>query len=144
MATLDSDLTARFPNLDADAVKEIIDTDLADSRIHAFMNMAYYMTRPLAGKLSQCGGKSAEEAIVKLLSAHYITTADKVITQQSIGDYSVKFGDVLDMGLNASRYGQDAQTMDCSGTLRKSHLRKASIRSVGYPDMTEQVVQVVL
>ena len=59
MATLDADLVALCADLDADAVKEIIETDLTDAQINAFLNTAYYITRPLSGNLDGCGGSTA-------------------------------------------------------------------------------------
>lgn len=138
MATLDAGLVSRFPNLDADALKEIIDTDLPDSDISNFLNMAYYVTRPLVGELGACGGNSAEETIVKVLAAHYLTMYQQQPMRMSSGEWSVTYrGSASGLGLKASLYGQQALTMDCSGTLAKvtSSEKKASLRSVTYYDM---------
>jgi hypothetical protein len=138
MATLDSDLTTLCSSLNAEAVREIIDTDLTDAQINAFLNMAYYISRPLNGNLGDCGGASAECAIVKLLAAHFMTLRERQVQQESIaGEWSVTYFGKSGMGLEASLYGQQALAMDCSGELAKTGLKKASITVTSYRDIDE-------
>jgi len=129
VASLDSGLTGSFPNLDADAVKEIVDTDLTDAQVNAFLNMAYYRTRPLNGKLSDCGGSSAEEAITKMLAAHFVKVNEGSVADEWVGrEWRVKYRGMDDgEGLRATIYGQQAIAMDCSGKLASSGLKKAGI-----------------
>jgi hypothetical protein len=138
MATLDSNLTTLCPSLDADAVKEIIDTDLTDARINAFLNMAYYLSRPISNNLGECGGGSAECEIIKLLAAHFITILERQVKSESIaGEWSVTYLGKEGMGLEASLYGQQAVAMDCSGELAKASLKNASFSVTSYRDIDE-------
>jgi len=92
LASLISDLTARFPNLDASDVTTVVDTDLDDGSVNAFLNMAYYRTRPLAGALSDCGGKSMEEQIVILLAAHFAKVMEGDPVDEWVGrEWRVKY-----------------------------------------------------
>ena len=128
VASLTGGLTGSFPNLDADAVSEIVDTDLTDAQINAFLNMAYYRTRPLSGQLSDCGGSGAEEGIIKLLAAHFVKVNEGDVKSEWVGrEWKVEYRGEGGMGLNATIYGQQAIAMDCSGKLASAGLKKAGI-----------------
>lgn len=142
MAILSSGLVARFPDLDAAALKEIIDTDQDDASLNNFLNIAFNTTRPLAGKLAACGGADQEEMIVKVLAAHFLTMYEQQPSAESSGEYSVKYrGNFTGWGLETSSYGSQALAMDCSGLLREmgTGLKEARLRTVTYYDMTDEV-----
>ena len=89
MATLNSGVCA---SVTPDAVQEIIDTDLTDARINAFINLAYFTTIPLAGLLDDCGAGDALCAIQLLLAAHFLTIYDRQLKSQSVaGEWSATF-----------------------------------------------------
>lgn len=137
MATLDPNVTALCPNLDADAVRELIDTDLTDARIHNYINFAYSITIPLQGKLADCGGTTTLCQIMLLLSAHFMTVYERQSKSESVaGEWSVTYLGQDGLGLEASLYGQQALALDCSGFLRKAQMKKASMAVVGYEDFT--------
>lgn len=129
MASLCSGLTGAFPNLDAADVTEVVDTDLTDAQVNAFLNMAYYRTRPLSGELDNCGGASAEEQIIVLLAAHFCKVYEGDVADEWVGrEWRVKYRGKTDgEGLRATIYGQQAIAMDCSGMLAAAGLKKASI-----------------
>lgn len=129
MASLTSDLVTRFPSLSASDVSEIVDTDLTDAQINAFLNMAYFRTRPIAGGLSACGGKDAEEAIIKLLAAHFTKVNEGDPYDEWVGvEWRVRYRGTRDgEGLKATIYGQQAVAMDCSGKLASAGMKRASI-----------------
>jgi hypothetical protein len=123
------------PTLDADAVREIVSTDLTDAQLNAFINIAYNVTRLVSGDLGSCGGGGMECDIMKLVAAHFVTLREGSAKSESIGgEYSVTYRGQDGLGLSASLYGQNALAIDCSGKLAKLGLRKAQLRSVGYYD----------
>ncbi len=140
MATLNTDLVALCPELNADAVREIIDTSLTDARINAFLNMAWFISRPVSGLLGDCGGSAAECEIIKLLAAHLITIIERQVKSESIaGEWSVTYLGTEGLGLDASLYGQQAVVMDCSGALAEAGLKGASLKVFGYEDLQENL-----
>lgn len=138
MATVHADAVVT-----ADELKEIIDTDLTDSRLHNFINMAYATTLPLVGQLSSCGGSTTLKQIQLLLAAHYLTMYERSVKSQSIGgEWSVTYALQDGEGIKSSLYGQNAIALDCSGTLGQAGVRKATFKvfshyqgEIGYPAM---------
>jgi hypothetical protein len=139
MATLNNGLVARFPDLDADALKEIIDTDLPDITLNNFLNAAYFVTRPLAGNLGQCGGKDAEEVIVKFMAAHLWTAYEQQPVYESVAEWSARYRGADGAGIESSTYGQQALALDCSGTLAENAagLREAMLETITYNDIND-------
>lgn len=138
MALLNANLISRFPELDAERVREIIDTDLEDYRIHNFINLGWFVTRPLAGNLGACGGADAEAAIIVLLAAHFLSMYEREVKGTSIGDYSVSYSDIVGPGLKASRYGRQAEVLDCTGRLSTTGLKRAQFTITTYYDITPE------
>ena len=139
MATLNSGAIASCPTLNADAVKEIIDTDLTDARINNFINMAYHITRLLTGELDDCGGGDAQCDIMKLVAAHFMTAYERQTKSESVGgEWSVTYLGKDGIGLEASLYGQQALAMDCSGFLKRAGMKRAFMQVVSYEDLEEQ------
>jgi hypothetical protein len=136
MVALNSDLAARFSTLDDSRLLEIIDSDLSAERLNNFLNMAWLVSRPIAGQLSSCGGKDGEEYIVLLLAAHFLTLYEREVKSQKTSEYSVSFLGMVGEGLSASRYGQQALALDCSGELLRSGLRSATLKTTSYYDVT--------
>ena len=139
MASIDTALAAVCPLLDADAVKEIIDTDLTDARINRFINAAYYTAKPISGNLTDCGGSSMFCEIVVWLAAHFITAYERQSKSESVsGEWSVSYMGKEGMGLEASLYGQQVLAMDCSGILSKVGMKRATFDVISYEDLEEQ------
>ena len=139
MATLDADLVALCSSLDADAVKEIIETDLTDAQINAFLNTAYYVTRPLSGNLGACGGATAECNIIMWLAAHFITIRERQTKSENVmGEWVVTYLGKDGLGLDASLYGQQALALDCSGMLSRVGLKRPFFKVISYEDLEEQ------
>lgn len=119
----------------AEAVRDIIDTDLETEQIHAFINSAYnYVTARLADK-----GLSSDQLadIETWLAAHFLSTRDQRAAQEQIGqEYRVTYQGKTDMGLNATTYGQMAIALDTSGTLTKiaQGVKTASFRVISEYD----------
>jgi len=139
MADLVSALTSACSTVDADAVKEIIDTDLTDARINRFLNAAYYTAKPVASNLDDCGGSSMFCEIVVWLAAHFITAYERQTKSESVaGEWSVSYLGKEGMGLEASLYGQQVLAMDCSGILSKVGMKRATFDVISYEDLEEQ------
>ena len=133
MATRETDA-----KVDADAVKEIIDTDLTETQINNFINMAYYRSLPLAGNLGDCGGDDMLGEIQKNLAAHFITMREPETQSERMADgASVTFAGQYGMGLKRTRYGQTALDLDCSGKLASSGLKKIGVHVYGHEDFTD-------
>jgi len=130
MATLNSGVCA---SVTPDAVKEIIDSDLADARINAFINLAYFATVPLTNLLDDCGGADALCEIQLWLAAHFLTVYERQTKSESVGgEWSVTYLGQDGLGLEASLYGQQALALDCSGELAKYGLKRATFQTVDY------------
>lgn len=138
MADLVAGVVALCPDIDADAVKEIIDTDLIDTRINNFINMAYYATLPLTGDLGDCGGTDAQCQILLLLAAHFMTMYDRQAKSESVaGEWSISYMGRDGLGLNASLYGQQALILDCSGVLATAGLKSVLIHVADYAQLDD-------
>lgn len=139
MATLNPNVTATCDSLDADAVREIIDTDKTDAQINNFINFAYFQTLPLVGKLGACGGTDALCQIMLMLSAHFLTMWERQTKSEAVaqGEWSVTFMAKDGLALNSSLYGQNAITLDCSGSLAKAGLKQAQFAATTYYDFEE-------
>jgi len=135
MADLLSAVTDVCSSLDADSIRELIDTDLTDGQINHAINIAYNITRLVSGKLGSCGGSSMECTLMELLAAHFITLREGSPKSESIGgEYSITYRGSDGLGLSASLYGQNALAVDCSGKLAKLGLKRAQFKSIGYYD----------
>lgn len=138
MTDLDSDLVSACASVDADAVKEIIDTDLTDARINRFLNVAYYVAKPIVNDLDDCGGSSMFCEIVVWLAAHLMTAYQRQTKSESVaGEWSVSYLGKEGLGLEASLYGQQVLAMDCSGMLSKASLKRATFDVISYEDLEE-------
>lgn len=114
---------------DADSVKEIIETELTDDVINAFINSAHLTVQ---NKLAASGlGSETLADIEKWLAAHYMAVARQRQTEtESVGgEWSVKYQGRTDTGLNSTFYGQTALGLDTTGTLA-SLGKKAAIFKV--------------
>lgn len=124
--------------IDAGDVQEIVDTDLSDERINNFINMAYLRTISLSGKLGACGGDTALQYIQLLLAAHYLSLYERTTKSESIGgEWSVTYAFQEGEGLKSTPFGQQAIDMDCSGTLARAGLKRATFRVTSYYQIQE-------
>lgn len=132
-------LNANVPaGVTATDVKEIIETALTTSQINSFINIAYAVTRPVAGNLGDCGGSDTLVQILLLLAAHFITLRERMLKSESIGgEWSASFMGQDGLGLNASLYGQQALALDCSGTLAKAGMKKATFQVADYAQLAD-------
>ncbi len=120
------------------AVKDIIETELLVSSLNSFINMAYAVTRPLAGNLGDCGSGDTLEQIMLLLAAHFVTLRERTLKSESVGgEWSASFMGQDGLGLNASLYGQQALALDCSGNLAKAGMKQATFQVADYAQLAD-------
>jgi hypothetical protein len=96
-------------------LKCIFDTDLDDLCLQAFLDDAILLVDHI-GAEAECGLDQGN-AIAKYLAAHLASHRDRRQIEQSTLEASEKFGTPLDIGLDATVYGQTAKRLDCTGRL---------------------------
>lgn len=110
-----------------DEVKVLIDTPLTD--LTAFITVASQQV----DRIDAVGSLSAAvlKEIERWLSAHYVAIRDPRVSQDAIADSRHTYEGKTGMGLDFTRYGQQARLLDTTGTLQKLSLKKASLTYVG-------------
>jgi hypothetical protein len=113
----------------SELVREIISTELTDSQINAFANTAHLVVQ------ESLASKSLSEARLKqielYLAAHLLSMRDQRKKQVKAGDVSITYQGETSTGLQATLYGQQAITLDTSGTLAALSQRKATLSTFG-------------
>lgn len=106
-------------------VKLIIETDLDDDQIQAFITTAHLLV------VDRIEGQGSSEAtmtqVEQYLAAHFLSLRDpRVETEKIGGEYQAKYqvGD-LGEGLASTVYGQTALALDDTGLLVQSSMKKA-------------------
>lgn len=111
MATIDPNART-----DAPSVKEIIETNLTDETVIAFVNTAHRQVEDVLGSAGLSVATLTE--IEKYLAAHFLTLKDPRAESEGYGgDYKIKVQGETGMGLEATFYGQMAISLDTSGLL---------------------------
>lgn len=115
--------------VNAEEVKEIIDTELSDTRIGAFITAANTL---INDKLLNKGlASSTLKEIERWLAAHYISASiERQAIEEEAGPASQKFSDFFSQGLNSTTYGQTARTLDPSGTLTSLDLKTINLKAI--------------
>lgn len=115
-----------------DDVKDILDTDLSDAQITAFLNVA---NRLVTAHLTDKGLASTTlQDIEMFLAAHLASHRDMRAERESIaGEYSVTYQGDTGMGLDATFYGQTVKQLDSSGTLASLGQKRASLTVMTTP-----------
>ncbi|MGM0409194.1 MAG: hypothetical protein ACQEQF_00410 [Bacillota bacterium] len=104
----------------SDEVKEIINTEIT---VDPFITAANLIVTNKLG--SSALGDELLKEIERWLSAHLVAVSDKRISQESMGDASVKFDtNKKGLGLDSTEYGQQVKLLDTTGTLSKLGLKK--------------------
>lgn len=102
-------------------VKDVIETDVVDPQIRAFINTAHLMVEDLL-----TGEGLAENTLTEIeryLAAHLLTLRDPRPQQEKIGsEYSVTYQGKSGMGLQSTQYGQMALTLDTTGKLAEASM----------------------
>jgi len=108
-------------------VKLVIDTSLDD--LTPFILVASQQVDRIAavGTL----GAAVLKEIERWLAAHFVAIRDKRTVSDKVGDSSHKYEGETGMGLDFTRYGQQAKLLDTTGTLSDVGKRKASMTYLG-------------
>lgn len=110
-------------------VKEIIDTELTDARITAFITGANAVVD------NNLLNRNLEDATLKeierWLSAHYIAhSIERQAIQEKAGPVEQRFSDVFGKFLESTTYGQTASTLDPTGTLSNLGMKKVNFKAI--------------
>lgn len=112
------------------AVREILDTDLSDASLTAFITAAHLFVN---ARLTGAGvGEETLTEIERYVAAHFACTRDPRAHAERRSDASVDYqnADGSDLGLNATDYGRTAVMLDSSGALATAADRPASFEVI--------------
>lgn len=114
-------------------VKEIIDTDLTAEQITPFLRTANTMVTDLLS--SEGYSSSTLKNIECWLAAHFVAMRDPQVTKEKIGDVNAEYEGKTAMGLNSTRYGQQAMVLEHHGVLAQvaSGKRPAEVKAIDVP-----------
>lgn len=105
-----------------EAVKAIIETELDPA---PFIDAATVLYEARVGnRLSDAQGS----LVLKYLAAHFVAVTDPREKQESVGTASWSFegkAGAMDSGISSTQYGQMALSLDTTGRLRDTDMRKA-------------------
>lgn len=121
--------------VDSAEVKVVIDTSLTD--LTAFILVASQQVDRISGLTA-----AVLKEIERWLAAHFVAIRDKRTSKDNVGDSSHTYEGKTGMGLQFTRYGQQALLLDTTGTLAKLGLRKASLVYLGGTVNAEGKVEV--
>lgn len=106
-----------------------IDEDTPEDETTSFIASAHTV---LCNTLDGYGiPESLMTLIEKYLSAHFATITYSAVHRQTMGPLSQAFMLKVDLGLNATRYGQMAISLDPTGMLDNLRKRTVKMRSIG-------------
>lgn len=123
----------------ADELREILETDLSDAILNAFINAAY------AFRVEYLGSAGLSTAILKeiekWLAAHYASVARErqAASEDIAGEYRVTYTGKTDMYLESTLYGQMAIGFDPSGILANVGLKGISFEIYETSDHSENL-----
>lgn len=106
-------------------VSEIYDTELSNSALQSWIDIATEIVDDIAAEGSVSSARL--EKIEKLLSAHFASAQDQRIQSGGKESGSVEFQGETGMGLDGTKYGQQAKTLDPTGTLASMNKPMASV-----------------
>lgn len=113
----------------ADEVKEIIDTDLTDAQINAFINAANAIVQD--NLLDANIGATTLAQIELWLAAHLLATRDMREKAVDLGSGAVTYQTPqLGLALDGTAYGQQVKLLDYSGILSTLGQRRARIEFI--------------
>lgn len=111
-------------------VKEIINTDLTDEQVTPFLAAANTMVTDLL--LGENYSTATLQEIERWLAAHFVAVRDPQVTQEKTDDAQATYEGKTGMGLNSTRYGQQAMLLDHHGILARvaSSKRPAEVKTI--------------
>lgn len=112
----------------ASEVKDIIDTDLIDARVNAYINSANILVNEVLVNEGLSDALLTE--IERWLAAHYITCNERQAIQQVAGPAEQRFSDVFGKHLLSSTFGQTAAQLDTTGKLAKLGQKTVTLKAI--------------
>lgn len=104
----------------ATAVKQILDTDLDDPIVEAFITDANLIVTDIVGSSTDLSAEQ-KASIEKWLSAHMIAcTRDQQASREGVEEADITYQGKTAMGLDATFYGQQVKLIDTTGLIAKS------------------------
>jgi hypothetical protein len=102
----------------ATAVKILIDTELSDADVDAFIADAAALLTSTGIEDADCHDSASLTVLEKYLAAHLVALRERQLTGEKIGAASESLGGDFGRGLDFTQYGQQAIAYDCSGILQ--------------------------
>ncbi len=102
----------------AERVKEIVSTNLSDETLAS--NMILTANLMVTTHLSTAGHTDKVLELIELyLAAHYVALTEERggLIESEFGDARERYADIYQQGVNSTRYGQTALSLDSSGLL---------------------------
>ena len=120
-----------MPRVAEQDVKKIIDTELTKEEIAPFLTTANLLVTDVLA-----GAGYSDELLAQIecwMAAHFVAVRDPRISQEAIGDVSASYDGKTGMGLNSTRYGQAAMTLDHRNILKSKEnaTRSAELKVLG-------------
>lgn len=112
-----------------DELRKIIDTNLPDADLQAYINTASVFVGEVLKDTSIPDQLKTE--ITKWYAAHLLaSTREQQLLEASAGSASAKFQAVISDGIGATMYGQQVLALDTTGTFAKLGKRKMTLRAI--------------
>jgi len=110
-----------MPRVTEAEVQEIIETSVTVTPFISAANLT--VTQHLSGK-----GLSSDllKEIERWLAAHFAAMADPRVSQESVAGAAWTYEGQTGLGLDSTRYGQQAKLLDPTGTLAKLGAKRAA------------------
>lgn len=111
---------------DAASVKIIIETELSDPVVDAFITTANLIVTDVLGSDTTLSTAQLTE-IEKWLTAHLLaSTREKQEQKEKVGDADVTYQGKTGMGLDATMYGQQVKILDTTGKMAQKLGKKSA------------------
>lgn len=99
-------------------VKAVLETDLAVSQVAPFIEGAHQFVNETIDSDPRVSD-ALEKEIERWLAASLVTAYDPRVSEEDVGDGSVRFQGRSDLGFLSNRYGQHAVQLDPTGKLQR-------------------------
>lgn len=106
-----------------------IDEDTPEAETTSFISTAHTLICELLDGYGVSTSLLTE--IEKYLAAHFATLSYNTVQREGLGPLSRSYAVKLDKGLDYTRYGQQAVSLDPTGVLKNVGKLEPSIRSIG-------------
>jgi hypothetical protein len=123
--------------VNADEIKEILETELSDPTIEAFIGAANLIVTQNLGSSGLSTALLKE--IERWLSAHLIASSrERQVKSEAAGLAKVDYDSKVGLGLDGTTYGQQVKLLDPTGLLTSIGKRNASVFAI--PSFTDEDV----